>query len=140
MTKLNKYIVVIASLFIFGCTVNHSGRKYNHPALKNIEFLQYTKKQHQFLEALAIGILKLNGSCITIGKSTSIIFPASFYLDFENDKVVIKDGGEIVGIIGKKFSSGGGSTKNINHLPITKPIKCKSNSYFLVGEDFKLVN
>ena len=91
------------------------------------------------MEALATGELVLIKSCFKFkGGTTSIIFPASFYLDSINGKVVIKNGKKVVGIEGKKVSSGGGFVQNIDHLPITKPIKCISKEYFIVGQGFKI--
>jgi len=92
------------------------------------------------MEALRTGELTLVGSCFKFrGDTSSIIFPASFYLDSKNGKVVIKYKNEIVGIEGSKISTGGGFVDNIDHLPVTKPIKCISENYFIVGQGFKLL-
>ena len=135
-----KFLSITLALFLLGCSTNHSNRIYENTNLKEIEFLQYTKTQQQWMEALATGELELKNSCLSFkGDTSSIVFPASFYLDHVKGKVVIKKGNKIVGIVGQKVSTGGGWVNSIDHLPITKPVKCKGNGYFIVGQGFKLI-
>lgn len=137
---MKKFTIILVTIFLNGCSANHSERKYSHPALKNIEFLQFKRKQTEWLEALVVGKLVLDNSCFKFTDGSIIIFPASFYLDIKDGKVVIKEGSKIVGIEGKVISTGGGWVPSIEpNLINKKPNKCESKKgYFVVGQGFKL--
>lgn len=110
---------------------------------QGIEFLQYTSEKQSQAKSRFLGKLILEDSCLKLkNKETTrtIIFPASFKLAYFNTRTMVKKGDNIRSFVDSwyqpKTDTSGYITNNLERLSMTLPIKCISDEYLVVDDQF----
>jgi hypothetical protein len=110
---------------------------------QNIEFLQYKIQKLPQGKARFQGKLVLEESCLklkTKETTRTVIFPASFELAYFNGRVMVKKEENIRSFVNSwyqpKTDTGGYLTNNPSELSLSPPVKCISDEYLVVDEQF----